>query len=316
MTMARTDRTGLEEGRANHRVAATSIELPSWVEPALAEAAGGAPRQRVETLDGIRVRTRDAGRLALCSAVVEGASELSLACFRDRVTRAYLLLFRAAAHLQARHRVRMWSFIPNIGTPRGDGLSTYHVFNVGRFEAFAREAGDEGDMSAGLPTATGTGHAGPDLVVHCLTSEEAGLNLENPRQVPAYRYSARYGPRPPCFARGTIMRRGGASTLLIGGTASIRDEDSMHAGDLESQFVETFENVSALIREAAAWHRGPAVLRHIRAYCPRGEFEPVVLERVRRRVGPGPQIELVSAELCREELLVEIEGVVEMGIPG
>ena len=28
--------------------------------------------------------------------------------------------------------------------------------------------------------------------------------MENPRQTPSYRYSERYGPSPPCFARATL----------------------------------------------------------------------------------------------------------------
>ena len=32
------------------------------------------------------------------------------------------------------------------------------------------------------------------------------MPVENPRQIPAFRYSKRYGPIPPCFARATRIK--------------------------------------------------------------------------------------------------------------
>ena len=74
--------------------------------------------------------------------------------------------------------------------------------------------------------------------------------LENPRQVPAYRYSRRYGLRPPCFARATKFE----STLFIGGTASIIGEDSRHAAAIVAQTEETLSNLRALIAAATGFH--------------------------------------------------------------
>ena len=79
-----------------------------------------------------------------------------------------------------------------------------------------------------------------------------GKPVENPRQRAAYRYSGKYGPLPPCFARATLVpgTRAAERTLLIGGTASVCGEASVHAGDLVAQTAETFRNLDALIRAA------------------------------------------------------------------
>src|SRR5204863_3797675 len=145
--------------------------------------------------------------------------------------------------------------------PLGPGLSRYMVFNAGRFAALRGAGAAPGTgEDVLLPTATGVGHHQRDLLVCCLALASPGKPVENPRQVPAYRYSARYGPLPPCFARAMevvlpsgVRRTGRTPSLLIGGTASVVGEDSLHAGDLGLQFEETCANLRSLI---AAW-RGP-----------------------------------------------------------
>ena len=60
--------------------------------------------------------------------------------------------------------------------------------------------------------------------------------------MPSYRYSRRFGPRPPCFARATVLHLGAAGDaplVLVGGTASIRGEDSVHVGNVRGQVLET-----------------------------------------------------------------------------
>ena len=124
-----------------------------------------------------------------------------------------------------------------------DGLDRYMVFNAGRHDAY-------GDQRGALGTASAVGITGSDLSIHCLALEEPGTPVENPRQTPAWQYSARYGPLPPCFSRATIVDLAGRRTLLIGGTASVVGEDSRHAGEFDAQVEETLLNLDALIRHS------------------------------------------------------------------
>src|SRR5207245_413528 len=69
-----------------------------------------------------------------------------------------------------------------------------------------------------VPAASGVGHGGEDLVLHALAVAEAGQAVDNPNQVPAYHYSTRYGPVPPCFAQATrVPVRGYPTAVLIRG---------------------------------------------------------------------------------------------------
>jgi chorismate lyase/3-hydroxybenzoate synthase len=109
----------------------------------------------------------------------------------------------------------------------------------------------------------------------------------------------------------------GRRTVLVGGTASIRGEESVHVGDLHGQTMETFENLRALVR--AAYGRvsegdvpeeaGLHCFRDLRVYVVRESDVAAVTERVTGAFTSVERVEYVIADLCRPELLVEIEGV-------
>ena len=147
--------------------------------------------------------------------------------------------------------------------------------------------------------------------------------MNNPRQIAPYLYSQRFGPRPPCFARATVLPADGNSPrrILVGGTASIRGEDSLHLDDLQKQTRETFDNLAHLIRAAigtpsesvngmtpADVSRWLSHFQNLRIYYVREADRPFIESRAAEAFAPGCQIEYVRADLCRAELLVEIEG--------
>jgi chorismate lyase/3-hydroxybenzoate synthase len=196
------------------------------------------------------------------------------------------------------------------------------VFNEGRFAAYEGHYQRVSAFPSAVATASGTGHTGADLVIHALAAGEPGLSVENPRQVPAYRYSERYGPRPPCFARATLLPGGGSSPvrLLVGGTASILGEESRHLDCLETQLEETLRNLDALIGagqslvRSAAPRRGGGLscFREIRVYHPERVPRELLLARINASFASAESVEFVTSDLCRPELMVEIEGLAEI----
>jgi enamine deaminase RidA (YjgF/YER057c/UK114 family) len=162
-----------------------------------------------------------------------------------------------------------------------------------------------------VATASGIGYGGDDLVIHCLAAASPGTPVENPRQVPAYLYSRRFGPTPPCFARATVTELEGRRLLLVAGTASIRGEESVHIGDLEAQTQETLINLRSVIAKASGGDERSALdlLREVRVYHPRLADGPALKDLSERAFLNVAEVELLRADLCRSELLVEIEGV-------
>lgn len=222
------------------------------------------------------------------------------------------------------HVVRTWFYLGGI-TGLDGATQRYMEMNRARADfyrdiRFGRSL-LEAEMLQGIyPASTGIGMRGTDLVAGCLAMQTRRedavlLHLENPQQTPAYAYHSRYSPESPRFSRGMALALGDYVTTWISGTASIVNSESRHAGDLAGQTEQTIDNIERLIAaETFAAHgvRGAgatlADLAKIRVYLKRPEDFARCKAICERRFGRVPAIYAV-ADICRPELLVEIEGI-------
>jgi chorismate lyase/3-hydroxybenzoate synthase len=269
------------------------------------------------------IRASESADLSLVRATVPGTKGLTDREFRVCVEQLYLAI---GEQLRERRRVplRLWNYVPGIRTRASDGLSRYELFNLGRYLAYTAwyEGARFGER---LAAASAVDHRGDDLVVHVLAGSRPGTALENPRQTPAYRYSRRFGPLPPCFSRATIVPEPlgiGAPWAIVAGTSSIVGEDTRHAGDCEAQLDETLRNLAHLSiafagdpacagERLGADERARALarFRHLRVYLVREVDAPRVVAGLRQAFPGIEGLEVFAADLCRPELLVEVEGV-------
>ena len=254
------------------------------------------------------------GALVWLSTTIPRARTLDAEALRREVERVYVGLGRTLVACGTT-ALRIWNYLPDPNEAMEPGLDRYMVFNAGRHVGYRQWFTDDA-FEAAVPTASAVGVPGGDVVVHCLASSERGRAVQNPRQKPSWEYSARYGPVAPSFSRATIAAVGGRERLLIGGTASIVGEESVHIGNVEAQLDETLRNLAALI--AAAQHgaeppeRSLARLRDIRVYIARERDADVIGDRLASRCAGVARIEMTAAPLCRPELLVEIEGLADL----
>jgi chorismate lyase/3-hydroxybenzoate synthase len=322
------------EARA-HDLSSHVAQPPAWVAALLA---GAQPITVTNPADaGAELCYASSGRFLHIAATIADAETLPMEALEARVAGAYRGIGALLAQ-HDRHAVRFWNFIPQIHAQLADGRDRYMVFNAGRFHAFSDVYGSRAIFARALPTASAVGLDRGPLVIHAFGDIAAGTPLENPRQVPAYSYSQRYGPLPPCFARATLTEREpGEHLLLIGGTASIIGEDSQHVRDPRRQSMETFDNLAQLVATAAtrvhaamvaagADGAGDAVeapallpaadpldaLTDLRVYFVHEEHAPLVRDLVLARFPYARRIEFTRADLCRAELLVEIEGLARL----
>ena len=114
--------------------------------------------------------------------------------------------------------LKIWNYIPAINQGEGDE-ELYRQFCLGRADAVLIDPGDSPPLPAA--TAIGSRPEEPALQVYFLAAALPGLDVENPRQVSAWRYPRQYGPKSPLFSRGTILRLNGSQQFLISGTASV-----------------------------------------------------------------------------------------------
>jgi enamine deaminase RidA (YjgF/YER057c/UK114 family) len=256
---------------------------------------------------------------ALVTARVPDALGSDAATFQRQVVDAYNAIRDTLDQTDAPHPVRFWNYVPGITERMPDGRDRYMTFNAGRFEAFCDWYGGPQSFNRLVPTASGVGHPGEDLVIHCLAAERPGLAIANPRQVQPFHYSQRFGPLPPCFARATLVRSP-APLLLVGGTASIRGEDSLHVLDFAGQMGETLANLAAMVHaatgRAGSFRAGDLAplrrYRELRVYLPDANRARAVAEMISDLFPSVRHIEMLHADLCRPELLVEIEGIAEL----
>lgn len=216
--------------------------------------------------------------------------------------RAYEQMLAAASDAGTPNLVRIWNYVRDINGVE-EGLERYQRFSVGRFEALA-EAGYE--LGSDLPAASAVGsRQGPQLTIAALASTRRGVQVENPRQVSAWAYPVRYGPRSPSFSRATIESTETESRLWISGTASIVGHQSVHPDDPAAQMNETLANLEAVIG-AAGMDGGLRRLAMLKVYV-RHKEHFALFEKMLSRSIPGVPVIWLEADICRAELLLEIE---------
>ncbi len=201
-----------------------------------------------------------------------------------------------------RHVLRLWNYFDAINEGDGDD-ERYRRFCVGRARGIA-------DFWHGVyPAATAIGRRDGVRVlqVYALAARIAGLPVENPRQVNAWRYPRQYGPTPPTFARGMATPSG---QLLISGTAAVVGSASRHHADVGAQLDETLANVASLIQSAGAKApTGPGVGSLLKVYVRDADDAPLVAASLSESMRDADGILILRGDICRRELLVEIDGV-------
>lgn len=193
--------------------------------------------------------------------------------------------------------LRMWNHVGGINEYDG-ARERYQLFCAGRHDAFVDAGYHHG---ADLPSASAVGSHGRGLVVYYLAAREAGVQIENPRQVAAYDYPPEYGPKSPSFSRATVWN----GTVFVSGTSSVVGHATLHAGDVDAQLDETLRNLDVVIARALP---GGSLANVVAAktYIRRPADYPRLAERL---AGVFPQNLFVEADICRADLLLEIEAV-------
>jgi chorismate lyase/3-hydroxybenzoate synthase len=206
------------------------------------------------------------------------------------------------------HLMRVWNYFPRI-TADADGLERYAWFNVGRHEAFA----DKGRViGADTPAACALGSRGGDLVIYFIAAREAGRLVENPRQTSAFHYPSQYGPRSPTFARARLMRAAGKPLLFVSGTASIVGHRTQHIGDAPAQARETVANIRAVMAQAqlaGLEYSGGGASLLLKTYLRRPDDLGMVRDCLTQAFGPATNMMYLQADICRADLLLEVEAV-------
>ena len=220
--------------------------------------------------------------------------------------------------------VRTWIYINQI-TDGPEGGQRYQELNRARTDfyrdiRFGAKLRGARRSPAIYPASTGIGTRGAGLDMACVALDSRRpdvfiVPLENPQQTPACDYQAVYSPQSPKFARAMAVVQGNYVSTLVSGTASIVNAKTVFPGDIARQTEQTLENIQAVIaRENFARHgldgAGATLgdVAKLRVYLKEAADYERCREVVERRLPKVPAIYL-HADICRPDLLVEIEAV-------
>ncbi len=199
------------------------------------------------------------------------------------------------AGMDLRDVVRTWFFVDRI-------LEWYPAFNAVRSRVF-----EERNLFAGvLPASSGVGtsnSAGAALVSDLLAMRPKAGRLElrnviSPLQCPAMQYRS-------SFSRAVEVHAAGCRLLFVSGTASIApDGATAHVGDAARQVATTMEVVEKILESRGmGWADVTRGIAYFKDIDQAEELDRYCAERCL----PDLPLVVSSADICRDELLFEIE---------
>ena len=199
----------------------------------------------------------------------------------------------AGVGMDFRDVVRTWFYADRI-------LDWYDDFNRVRTAFFKRHGITRIPASTGIGAANAAGAA---LVAKAIAVLPKNGNvtiqvIRSPLQCEATNYGS-------TFSRAIEVRDSSLRTVYVSGTASIEPGGkTIHVGNAAGQIEKTMEVIDALLEEA-----GMELVDTVRAiaYFRRSGDIPLWREYCRKRQFPPLPILLVPSDICRDDLLFEIE---------
>lgn len=221
--------------------------------------------------------------------------------------------------------VRQWNYIGNIlahKSVHGNKLQNYQMFNEIRYDYYSKNR-----KIPGFPAATGVGMNIDGFILDCYAikgdNDLKVISISNPDQYNSYQYEQEVligkspiqgnnKKHPPQFERAKLISTGDDSRLLISGTASIKGQANVGKGDVIHQTRVTIENIALLSSMENLKKHYPELTAFPNKYCYVRVYvkEKTDIARIRpvceSYFGEVP-ITYVQADICRDDLLVEIE---------
>lgn len=248
-------------------------------------------------------------------AVLFGHLLLDEADFPDLRTAthtAYAHIFELLQQAGYPYLLRVWNYFPAITAQQGE-LNRYQAFCLGRQDALDVW----GNFSYAPPAATAIGTQAAGLQIYFLAAQEPGMQLENPRQTSAFLYPRQYGPVSPAFSRATVKPWGQGKHVYISGTTSIVGHETLHMGNPQAQLAETLRNLHVLLEHGDVTlglpARALADLSQLKVYLHDPSTLPLMQTAVEAHFASlaqqMPTVLYLQGDVCRAELMVEIEGI-------
>lgn len=230
----------------------------------------------------------------------------------------------AAEQMDINTIVRQWNYIEQItAIPEGENQH-YQDFNDARSQFYAQT-----EWRQGYPAATGIGTRHGGIMVEADAARLscrrcAAVALDNALQIAAHDYSqqvlvgregvnCRHKTTPKFERAKAVVSPESGLQVYISGTAAIRGEASLTGVGIGQQTLTTLENIEYLISIPNLRKHGIKVekepeIQIFRVYLKSEELLESAREIILQRYPRVSALYLLT-DVCRDELLIEIEGV-------
>lgn len=221
--------------------------------------------------------------------------------------------------------VRQWNYIGDILRINAGNIQNYQAFNDLRNNFYSKHL-----SGCCFPAATGIGMRASGVIIDFFAREkkaqEIGFPLRSAVQANPFAYSQSVlvgkplqegTKKAPLFERARLLAEDDEMHIFVSGTASIRDQETVAEGDIEAQTHNTIACIEELLKpsnwpeECASWDPNGLVYRRVQVYVKNRDNFPVV-SLLCRMFYPDALVCLVEADICRDNLLVEIEADLQM----
>lgn len=210
--------------------------------------------------------------------------------------------------------IRQWNYIQDI-VRFDENNQNYQVFNDVRSTYYGNAF-----THSGYPAATGIGMNEGGVIIEfiAMQSDEAiTFAVDNPEQIAAHRYSEDVlvgntcNKATPKFERARFLKCFDQQMMFISGTAAIKGEQTIGPSNPLEQTEVTISNIKKLYSEQVLIKNHlqfeSVSFNHCRVYL-KNETDFNIVEKIcRNEFGDIPMV-FIQANICRDNLLVEIEG--------
>ena len=225
----------------------------------------------------------------------------------DKATElAYTQIFKHIEAMGYPYLLRTWNYIPHITKVTTNGQNNYQLFCSGRTRAY-----DNSSHKHDYPAATVAGTQQEGVYIYFIASKTLGKGVENPQQISAFHYPIEYSEDPPLFSRALLHRNDVQEILFVSGTASITGHSTLHEGDVIRQLDVCLDNIRHLIDTAVSSQQmnklDVADMTQLKVYVKHASDFNAVQTYLDNVLGLNAATCYIQGDLCRDNLLVEIE---------
>ena len=192
---------------------------------------------------------------------------------------------------------KIWHYIPHFLKKRSDGKNNYDLMCEVRKKIYAKNR-----ISDCYPASTAVSIKNTNLVIYFIATPKKIIEVKNVNQTAPYKYPSGYVSTHPLFSRAILIDK--EEKIFVSGTASIEGHETKHHGNIELQYEQICKNLKSLIKN---YDINEEDLSNVKIYLSSNAMDAKLMRKFYDKY--KDKFITIESELCRENLLIEIDGI-------